>query len=196
LTPEERAELTRRLLESTIRVLNGVDELEKILVVSRDRKVLKIARREGASTFNETDKQGLNSALTRASHVAVAKKADCVLILPADLPFIKEEDIELMIHQAAEEIVPGGKRTNGCQRRTMAICSDRDQDGSNGLLVCPPAGFTFQYGPNSFSRHIDEADRLGMAVRIIDSPGLRFDIDSEEDWNEYLSLMVNPVAAD
>ena len=196
LSPDDRAELTSKLLESTIGVLKRVDEIDRILVVSRDRRALKIARREGASTFNETDKQGLNSALTRASHIAAAKKADCVLILPADLPFLTEADVEMMICQAAEEIVSGGRRTNGCQHRAIVICSDRARDGSNALLVCPSTGFTFQYGPNSYSLHLDEAARLGMSVRIVDAPGLKFDIDTEEDWREYLSLLAETVSTD
>lgn len=194
LSPDERAALTSQILESTIGVLKGVREIEQVLVVSRDRKALKVARREGALTFNETDKQGLNSALTRASHIAVAKKADCVLIIPADLPYIAVEDVETMISQAAEEIGIGGNSDNGCQHRAISICSDFNLDGSNALLVCPPTGFTFQYGPNSFSLHQEEASRLGMSVRIVDAPGLKFDIDTEEDWNEYLSLHMNLVS--
>jgi len=194
LSPEERAALTSQILESTIGVLKGVKVIERILVVSRDRKALKVARREGASTFNETEKQGLNSALTRASHIAVAKRADCVLIIPADLPYITVEDVEMMIGQAAEEVVIGGSSDNGCQHRAISICGDLSLDGSNALLVCPPTGFKFQYGPNSYTLHQEEASRLGMSVRIIDAPGLKFDIDTEDDWNEYLSIQMNVVS--
>ena len=195
LSADERAALTSRLLQSTIAVLSGVKEIERVLVVSRDRKALKIARRSGASTYNETDKQGLNSALTRASHVAMAKKVNCVLIIPADLPFMTEEDIEILISRAAEEINVGGISSNGCQHRAMAICSDYSQDGSNALLVCPPTGFTFQYGPDSYNLHLEEASRLGMSIQIVDVPGLKFDIDTEEDWNEYLSMQSNLVSS-
>ena len=194
LSPEERAALTSQILESTISVLKGVKEIERILVVSRDRKALKVARREGASTFNETDKQGLNSALTRASHIAAAKKADGVLILPADLPYITAEDVEMMIGQVNQEVVIGGNSDNGRQQRAISICGDLNLDGSNALLVCPPTGFTFQYGPNSYILHQEEASRLGMSVRIIDAPGLKFDIDTEEDWNEYQSIQMNFVS--
>ena len=60
--------------------LNEVMAITQTLVVSRDPAALKVARRHGASTFGETGKQDLNLALTRASHIAVAQKANCVLI--------------------------------------------------------------------------------------------------------------------
>ena len=68
----------------------------------------------------------------------------------------------------------------------MAICSDREGDGTNALLVCPPTGFTFQYGPGSYQRHLAEAERLGIAQCIVDTPGIRFDLDTEQDYESYL----------
>ncbi|HET6446002.1 MAG TPA: 2-phospho-L-lactate guanylyltransferase [candidate division Zixibacteria bacterium] len=193
LSPEERADLTSRILESTVQVLNDVDDIDRILVVSRDSKALKIARNGGALTYSETDKQGLNSALTRATQIAATQKADCVLIIPADLPFVSAEDVQEMIKQATEGVVVGGNGDNGPQHRAMAICGDHNRDGSNALFVCPPTGFTFQYGPDSFNLHIEEASRLGMTARIVETPGIRFDVDTEEDWKTYLSLLANPV---
>lgn len=195
LSPEERAALTSHLLESTVKVLSGINEIDRILVVSRDPKALKVARAAGATTYNETDKQGLNSALTRASHIAVAKRANCVLVLPADLPFITKEDVEMMIAQVTEEVVFGANGDGDCQNRAIAICSDHNSDGSNALLVCPPIGYTFQYGPNSYTLHLEEASRLGMSARIVDAPGLKFDIDTEEDWKAYLSMQMNLVSS-
>lgn len=195
LSPEERAALTSHILESTLQVLDDVDDIDRILVVSRDPKALKVARNGGAFTYSETDKQGLNSALTRATHIAAAKKADCVLILPADLPFLSADDVKKMIMQATEEVSGEGNGVSGCQHRAIAICGDHNRDGSNALFVCPPTGFTFQYGPNSFNLHLDEASRLGMTARIVEAPGIRFDIDTEEDWKTYLSLRTSPVTS-
>jgi 2-phospho-L-lactate guanylyltransferase len=195
LSADERAALTSQILESTLDMLAGVKEIDRVLVVSRDRKALKVARKRGASTYNETVKQGLNSALTRASHIAAAKMADCVLIIPADLPFITAEDIEMMIEQATEEVAIGNNSDGGSQHRAIVICSDHNRDGSNALLICPPTGFTFQYGPNSFKLHLEEASRLGMSARVVEASGIKFDIDTEEDWNAYLSMQMNLVSS-
>jgi 2-phospho-L-lactate guanylyltransferase (CobY/MobA/RfbA family) len=49
----------------------------------------------------------------------------------------------------------------------------------------PPTQFTYRYGLGSFRSHIQEATRLGLDVHIIHAPGLRFDLDTEEDWQQY-----------
>jgi len=184
LSGDERAELTSQMLRHTIDVLESVTSISRTLVVSRDPAALKIARQHGASTYGETEKQDMNVALMRAGHIAAAQKADCILILPSDLPFLTVEDVELVLAAAKPEIGNG----NGgyyYAGRFMAICSDQNSDGTNALLICPPTGFKFQYGPSSFSHHLAEGDRQGMICHVVQTPGLKFDLDTEEDWRVY-----------
>lgn len=184
LTGDERAELTSYLMGRTIDLLDEVMEISRTLVVSRDPAALKIARQHGASTYGETEKQDLNLALTRASHIAGAQKANCVLVLPSDLPLLTVEDIELMVDASSPAVRDGN---NGYQfaGRYMVICTDKSNEGTNALLICPPTGFSFQYGPNSFRHHLAEAERLGMSRRVVHAPGIKFDLDTEEDWKVY-----------
>ncbi len=187
LSAAERATLTSQLLARTLDVLQDTTAVSRTLVVSRDPAALKIARRHGASTFGEADKQEMNMALTRASHIAAAQKADCVLVLPADLPFVTVDDIEMMVAAAAPKIANGNSGYYYA-RRVMAICSDQNDEGTNALLVCPPTGFAYQYGPGSFRLHLAEAERLGMQRQIVHAPGIKFDLDTEVDWRDYLAL--------
>jgi len=193
LSADERSQLTTHMLSRLLDILDKVPAVDRSLVISRDPAVLKIARQHGASTYGETDKQDLNLALTRASHIATAQRADCILILPADLPFITIEDVEMMIAGAAPEsaIRPGNRYFY--QSRSITICTDHSSDGTNALLVCPPTGFTFRFGQNSFNLHLEEAARLGMSRRIIHAPSIKFDLDTEDDWNTYLALQPAPV---
>jgi 2-phospho-L-lactate guanylyltransferase len=186
LSADERSELTGQMLRRTLDILAAMPAIDRTLVVSRDPGVLKLARLHEAMTYEESDKQDLNMALTRAAHITAAQKADCALILPADLPFLTPEDVASVLEAASPESCNGG---NGylSRRRGMAICSDHEGDGTNALLVCPPTGFTFQYGPGSYQRHLDEADRLGLAQCIVDAPGIRFDLDTEQDYQDYVA---------
>ena len=187
LSSDQRAELTSRLLGRTLDTLNEVMVITQTLVVSRDPAALKVARKHGASTFGETGKQDLNLALTRASHIAVARKANCVLILPSDLPLLTKEDVKMMVDGVGPAI-NNGQNGDFTGHRAMAICTDHMQNGTNALMVCSPIGFNYQYGPGSFDLHLAEAERLGMARRIIHAPGIKFDLDSEEDWQTYQAL--------
>lgn len=187
LSGDERAELTSYLMGRTIDVLSEVMAISRTLVVSRDPAALKIARQHGASTYGETEKQDLNMALTRASHIAAAQKANCVLVLPSDLPLLTIEDVEMMV-DAASPAVRDGKSGYHFAGRYMVICTDLSAEGTNALLICPPTGFSFQYGPDSFRQHLAEAERLGMSKRIVYAAGIEFDIDTEEDWKAYQAL--------
>ena len=186
LSADQRAELTSTLLCRTLDILAGMPAIQRTLVVSRDPGALKVARQHEAMTYEEAEKQDMNMALTRAAHITAAQKADCALILPSDLPFVTADDVARMLEAAATESCNGG---NGylSRRRRMAICSDQEGDGTNALLVCPPTGFTFQYGPGSFQRHLAEAEWRGRAQCIVDTPGLRFDLDTEQDYEAYLA---------
>jgi 2-phospho-L-lactate guanylyltransferase len=186
LSADQRSELTGTMLRHTLDILASMPAISRTLVISRDPGVLKLARQHGAMTYEESDKQDLNMALTRAAHITSAQKADCALILPADLPFLAVEDVAGVLEAASPESCNGG---NGylSRRRGMAICSDQENDGTNALLVCPPTGFNFQYGPGSFQHHLAEAERLGIAQCVVDAPGIQFDLDTEQDYHDYVA---------
>ena len=194
LSPDERAELTTKILRRTLKVLNNVDGIFRTLVISRDPAILKIARQYGAHTYGEGEKQDLNVALTRAAHIAAAQDASGVLILPADLPLITVEDVEMMLAGVAPTMSQSSVRdysnsANGYRSpRTITVCPDRYEEGTNALYVSPPVGFDFLYGEGSFQRHLEEAERLGMNSRIVHAPGLKFDLDTEDDWHTYRAL--------
>ena len=63
----------------------------------------------------------------------------------------------------------------------LTIVPDAVGDGSNVVCVPVDAGFRFAYGPGSFARHVAEANRLGLAVTVVDDPDLAVDIDHPDD---------------
>lgn len=193
LSADERAQLTTYMLQRTLDILNSMSSIYRTLVISRDPAVLKLARQRNAFTFGEGEKLGLNMALTRAAHIVAAQKAAGVLILPADLPLITTGDIDVMLAGVSPlRSSPQVNGTNGrMMERAVAICPDRTNDGTNALYISPPLGFTFHYGAQSFQNHLDEAERLGIQGRIVHAPGLKFDLDTEEDWHKFLALNGN-----
>jgi 2-phospho-L-lactate guanylyltransferase (CobY/MobA/RfbA family) len=48
------------------------------------------------------------------------------------------------------------------------------------VVVPVGAGFRFSYGPGSFRRHLDEAARCGLALRVVRSD-LSLDVDLPSD---------------
>lgn len=168
LSEDQRAALNKRLLIHTLDTITQLPELEQVLVVSRDPEALAIARFHGARTVLEDGTPHLNIAITRATTVAMIYNVAGVLILPADLPQITEEDVFTMVNAA--------KYTD-----TMVIAPDHRQQGTNALLVTPPDLIEFNFGENSFSKHIEQARAKGAKVEVVELPSLARDVDYPED---------------
>jgi 2-phospho-L-lactate guanylyltransferase len=179
LSAGQRAELTGQLLRRTLAVLAQSPAIDQLLVVSNDAAVLEIAAQYGAATLREGPKPGLNSAITQAVQVATAHQAAAALILPADLPFIQPEDIAMMV-EAAE--TTHSSILTSQHSSEIVICPDHKDEGTNALLLNLPSSFTFHYGVSSFSRHLQKVEQLGLACHVVHAPGLKFDLDTEEDW--------------
>ena len=180
LSVEQREALIRHCFIHVLTILNQVEAIQQTLVISSDELVLTLARSYGALTLLEENRQGLNAAVTYATQTAVAAHAQTVLILPVDLPFLQVDDIIKMIH---------APQTNNGTHPHLVICPDDKQDGTNALLLSSPEKFVFQYGIGSFRKHLQEASRLYIPYQIIQTQGLSFDLDTEEDWQIYQQSM-------
>ena len=168
LSDDERAELNQSLLQHTLQTLTVVKELEQVLVVSRDPHALTIARQFGARTVREDGQPQLNTALTRATVIAKVHATRGVLILPADLPLISQEDVLTLIEKAGEPPV-------------VVIAPDRHGKGTNALLISPSGLIEYDFGENSFQRHCERAKEAGARLEVVDLPSLGLDLDVPED---------------
>lgn len=169
LTEDERAELNSQLLMHTLATLKKTPEVEEVLVVSRDPKALAIARDHKARTIRENGSPDLNTALERATAVAKMYTTNGVLVLPADLPLISQEDIQKIIAVAKEH------------KRVVVITPDRHKNGTNALLVSPAGIIKYDYGEKSFERHCERARQAGAHLEICPLPSIELDLDLPED---------------
>lgn len=176
LSPAERAALSQHLLEHTLQVLQQVPAIAQILVVSRDPAVLNTAQRFQTRTFTESPPYELKTAVSQAAKYATLQQADGILIIPADLPFLQAYEIQNIFDKVSS-------------LETSVICPDETHNGTNALLLPPTTKFKFQYGPNSYSKHLSEAKRLNMVIQTHTAPGICFDLDTEADWHIYQQLL-------
>lgn len=174
LSDDERAALSQDMLLRTLDVLGGVPKLEHTLVVSRDPKALALAREHGARTVMERGTPELNRALIRATVVAKGYGVSAVLILPADLPLITQEDVEQILSLATDPPV-------------VVVAPDRHGTGTNALLSAPPGLIEYDFGPDSFLRHKERVAASGARLEICQLPSFELDVDDPED----LELVTN-----
>ena len=168
LTEEERTLLNHSMLSHTLKILAEVPEIQHTLVISRDPSALSLAREYGARTVLEEGSPRLNTALHRATIVAQAYATQGILILPADLPLMKPDDIRLVLSHAHNPPV-------------VVISLDRHREGTNALLCCPAGLIEYEFGPGSFQRHCDSALKAGARLEICELSDLGLDLDLPED---------------
>lgn len=173
LDPAARAKLSRRLLAHVLGAAQASGALAGILVVSRDPAVRALAEQQGALALPEPYPD-LNLALDAARAEALARGADALLVLPADLPLLTAADIihlRARIERAAVVIVPS--RTGG----------------TNALALRPPDAIPFAFGEGSCTAHRALAAGCGHAVEVWESPTLAVDVDLPSDL---ISLQAHP----
>jgi 2-phospho-L-lactate guanylyltransferase len=152
-----RAELAREL---AARVLAAGRPLP-VYVACDDGDVADFAVRAGAQVL-WTPGRGLSGAVGAAVAHLASQGVELVTVAHADLPFVPP---------LADFATAGA----------VTLAPDRRHEGTNVLAVPAGAGFRFSYGPGSFARHCAEAERLGLAVRVVKDWRLATDVDHPSD---------------
>ncbi len=199
LDPGTRARLVAWFLEHTLTVALSLGSRVRVRVVTADPEAARIARGAGAGVLREPAPGGHNAALAHAAREAGRAGAPGLLALSIDLPWLARADLQAILDPegARDGEAPGeGEETNAIieapERETggeraarVHIAPDRHGLGTNALYLEPPEIIAPRFGPGSFARHRDAALAAGALLRVVDRPGLRFDIDTPEDWGLY-----------
>lgn len=168
LSGEERRALGLAMLEDVLTALSRTKGLSGILLVSSDSKACELAARYGARLLPDTETQGLNPAVSTAAGLLASEGATGALVLHGDIPMAAPEEIEALL----QAVLPAP---------AIVIAPDSAHDGTNAMLVSPPDLIPFRYGVNSFSAHMQEAAKCGVTPRVLDLPGMAFDVDTLDD---------------
>ena len=175
-----------------------------VLVVSPDPRALALAGDCGAAGLEEPRPTGLNHALALAAREVLRRGGEAMLVVSADLPAVEASDLRAMLPPPAAEAAgadsgsapaaagggspeaPGAVRGKALPRdAAVRIAPDGTRTGTNALYVRPPGLLAFAYGEGSYRRHLEQARAHGAAVRRIERPGLRFDLDTPDDLERY-----------
>ena len=176
LSQEQRTELSRMLLGNLVKAIATASQDVQILVISSSKVVLKHAQTLGAVTLTDPSSRGFNEIVTFAATYAWKANAERIMVLPYDLPFISANDIQLLLNND----------------HPVVICPNRRYDGTNALCLRNLPNFTFQYGEDSFSAHLREANRQGCVAKVLYSDNIEFDIDVPGDWQIYQQRIGKP----
>lgn len=164
----ERTALNRRLFRHVLAIAAASVGSSRTLIVSRDPAVLDTARARHALALCEEGDGGLNAALDQARKEAVRRGATAVLVLPVDLPLLATPDVEAIVAAAGPS-------------PAVVVAPDREEAGTNALLLSPPSALPFAFGLDSFPAYLVASRRAGIEPAIIRREALAADIDTADD---------------
>lgn len=170
LAPAVRERLVLTMLADVLAVLAAAPSVGRVLVVTPDPKVARLAREAGATPLVERNATDLNAAIREGIAVAARGGASAALVVPADVPLVSMAEIEALAAAACTRTAP-----------FALLVPDLGRGGTNALLLSPPAVLDPHFGAESLSRHASEAERRGIVHAIMPLDGLAFDIDEPGD---------------
>jgi len=158
LAEPERVRLIRAMLAHVIDAAGAQPALAQLSVLTIDRE---LAPRP-ADHLPDSGEE-LNAALARAALARHAAGTDVLLILAADLPFVTSEEIGALIEAS---------RAGG-----VVAAPDWKHTGTNALAFPLGHELAMHFGPGSLAAHEAEARAAGLAFKLMQRPGLAFDVD-------------------
>lgn len=174
LPQEDRTALAYAMLEDVLKALKGTKLLDRLFIVTLDRRTIEIAGALGIEVIEETEQKGESHSVDYASRICMEKGAESVLVIPGDAPLITSEDIDSIVEK--ERDFP-----------SVILIPARDDYGTNAILRKPPDVIPSRFGEDSYRKHMDEARERGIHIDTYRNSRIALDIDHPDDLEEFLS---------
>jgi 2-phospho-L-lactate guanylyltransferase len=162
-----RATLAAAMFADVLTQLGRATAIDTIIVVSGERAVQKAAHEAGATLVEDTADKGQSHAALAGIARAAAMGHDRALLVPGDCPLLDPAEVDALLGSTGDQDV--------------AIVPDRHGEGTNALALDPRGRFEPRFGPGSRARHVEQAERKGLAYRVVTVPSLDLDIDTGDD---------------
>jgi 2-phospho-L-lactate/phosphoenolpyruvate guanylyltransferase len=171
-----RRVLQEAMLRDVLGACGAAERVARTAVVTDDARGAALARAEGATVIaDHRPPRGMDAAVRRGMAAARRAGARSALVLFADLPLAGADDLDAVV-------VAGGPAPG------VVLVPSRDGEGTNALLVTPPEALAPELGPGSLARHLRQAERRDLAVRLAARSGLGLDVDTPEDLAAFWGL--------
>jgi 2-phospho-L-lactate guanylyltransferase len=172
LSSERRSELAEAMLRDVLAAASGCVEIAGLLVVTCDEGAAGIAGGFGVELLQTASDPGHNQAI-QAGVSQLRGRASTVLVLSADMPLMRAEDISGLVALHA----PGP---------AVTIARAAVDNGTNALLLSPPDIIDVSFGKSSAEAHLEAARRTSAAAHSLTIPRMALDLDRPEDITRFL----------
>lgn len=173
-----RERLCAMMLEEVLHTVSACGSVDSVIVVSRDRRVLEMAERSGATGIRDTAESGVNDAVALADAYLEGHTSDASIVIPQDVPFIKTQDMDFLLRF---------RTPPPC----VLVVPSRKFDGTNALLRTPTGLMRTHYDEDSYKIHLETGRRAGSASLVF-IRRIMMDIDDGADLRYCLAQNEKP----
>ena len=178
---EQRMELAKNLSSRLIQILLTVDEVEKIVLFTCEKNWPGELQHSKLVLRKDEDKKPLKQKIDSVADWAYGSGAKKMMYLSIDLPLLEKEDIIEMIDS---------------HKDGLTLIEAKKDGGTNALISDLPRRINFQFGTDSFQKHIEAAKSEKLSINIQSIERLSFDLDDHDDWElliKYYQPEKNPL---
>ncbi|MGB9403892.1 MAG: 2-phospho-L-lactate guanylyltransferase [Candidatus Acidiferrales bacterium] len=168
----DRTAIAEAMFDDFCAAVEPARGMDRIFLISSYEPAIERARHFGWEVLRENSQESESASVDAASRICAERGVTALARVPIDLPLIRAEDIEAIFAQARPA-------------PSMLIVPSRCGTGTNTLLRIPPALFPSHFGPNSYPKHLHEAERCGAECVILRNERLELDVD---DWDDLQAL--------
>lgn len=170
LSHEERVCLIVDMLDHMLCVLQSAPEIGEVFVITPDPAIARYVSLAHPQVRLLRDAGGLNESAAACGDRITREGFSSMLFLLGDLPLLAAEDIT---------------RAAGLGREhPVVLLPDRRGEGTNGVLLTPPAAIKTQFGAGSLRAHLAAAKAAGIDAALLETEGFSHDLDTPEDLCE------------
>ena len=179
ISPEKVEKLCKIMLEEILQVLSTSPKIDKIIIITKEKKATEIAKKFNAITIMDEKEESVNHAVSLADKYLLENNFNVSIVFPQDIPNIKTQDIDFMLkHQLHPNFA--------------IIIPSRKFDGTNALVRMPIDLMTTHYDNDSYRNHMKTAKEHTMNVAMVFVKRIMLDVDNQEDLELLLELNEKP----
>ncbi|MCV0391888.1 MAG: 2-phospho-L-lactate guanylyltransferase [Nitrosopumilus sp.] len=183
LSPQKIEELCKVMLEEILHTVSISPQIDKIILVTKEEKVIQIAEKFKATVIIDENEESVNGAIALADKYLLKNGFDASIVFPQDIPYIKTQDIDFMLQYKTHP-------------NFAIIVPSRRFDGTNALVRMPIDLMKTHYDEDSYKIHMNTAKEHTLNVAMVFVKRVMWDVDNVEDLKFLLEQNEKPHIAE
>ena len=179
LPVEKIEELCKIMLEEILQVLSISPKIEKIIIVTKEKKAIEIAKKFNAVVIIDEKEEGVNQAVSLAEKYLLENNFVASMVFTQDIQGIKTHDTDFMLNYKTYP-------------NFAIIVPSRKFDGTNALVRMPVDLMKTHYDNDSYRNHMATAKEHTRNVAMVFVKRIMLDIDDKEDLELFLEQNEKP----